>query len=393
MEIDGVHLTYCTNIHPGQKWKTHFEELKKHLPEIKAQVAPEQKMGIGLRVSHHMSLDLMDERTLNEFRDWLDDHDLYVFTLNGFPYGNFHHAVIKDEVHKPDWTIPERFEYTIRLFDILASLLPDDLKEGGISTSPLSYRHWYQSESDRLFAIEKATQQIIEIAEYLHGLYKSTGKVLHLDLEPEPDGLIENGEEFINWYEEILLPTAQNALISSGLHISKSDEIIRRHIRLCYDVCHMAVEFENQVDLVNELQQKQISIGKIQLSSALRLLPETPPEMLQPFIEPQYLHQVVVLDRDGDLHKFPDLPQALESRDIRGEEWRVHFHVPLFTDQYGPLRSTRPYVDEILALHKKEHLTRHFELETYTWEVLPEDLKLPIGDSIIREFESVLPHF
>lgn len=393
MEIDGAQLTYCTNIHPGQKWPTHFEELKKHLPEIKAQVAPEQKMGIGLRVSHHMSLDLMEERTLNEFRDWLDEHDLYVFTLNGFPYGNFHHAVIKDEVHKPDWTTSQRFEYTIRLFDILASLLPDDLNEGGISTSPLSYRHWFQSDTDRSFAMEKATQQIIEIAEYLNGLYKSTGVILHLDLEPEPDGLIENGEEFIRWYEEALLPMAQNALISSGLSASESDEIVRRHIRLCYDVCHMAVEFENQIELVNELQQKQIPIGKIQLSSALRLLPETPPEMLKPFIEPQYLHQVVVQDRDGLLHKFPDLPDALESRDPRQEEWRVHFHVPLFTDQYGPLRSTRSYVDEILALHKKEHLTGHFELETYTWEVLPEDMKLPIGDSIIREFESVIPHF
>lgn len=389
MKTKAGHLTYCTNIHPGEDWKSHFQELQSHLPSIKEQVSPRDKMGIGLRISNQMSEDLLDGNTLEIFRHWLQENGFYVFTINGFPYGQFHNTVIKDQVHKPDWTTNERLTYTIRLFDILVELLPDDIESGGVSTPPLSYRHWHNSKHDQNETIHHATRNIIEVAEHLQKIYVSTGKTLHLDLEPEPDGLIENGVEYIHWYEKILLPEARNILISRDIDKIKSDEIIRQHVQLCYDVCHMAVEFENQIELTNQLQIKNIPIGKIQLSSAIQLPPHTDPQVLRSFDEPQYLHQVVVKSIDGSLAKFKDLPQALKSTRSPGDEWRVHFHVPVFTKDYAELTSTQAYLEEILSILRKTPLTDHLEIETYTWNVLPDDLQLPIHDSIIREIQYI----
>lgn len=389
MKTKAGHLSYCTNIHPGEDWNTHFHQLKTYLPGIKDQVSPDDTMGIGLRISHQMSRDLLQGNVLNTFQSWLEENGFYVFTINGFPYGQFHGTVINDQVHTPDWTTIDRLSYTLRLFDILVRLLPDNVDSGGISTSPLSYRHWHSSEKDKNEATTAATHHIIQVAEYLEELYDRYGKSLHLDLEPEPDGLIENGEEFINWFEDVLLPEARNQLNAKNITPSQSDEIVRRHIRLCYDVCHMAVGFENQVELTKQLQEKNIPIGKIQLSSAIQLPPDSDPQVLKSFDEPQYLHQVVVKSSDETLTKFKDLPQALKAIRSTGDEWRVHFHVPVFTRHYEELSSTQDYIEEILAIHRLTPLTDHLEIETYTWNVLPEDLQLPIQDSIIREIQYI----
>lgn len=389
MKTKAGHLSYCTNIHSGEDWSTHFSELKRHLPRIKESVSPHEDMGIGLRINHQMSHDLLKGNTLSEFQEWLGKNGFYIFTLNGFPYGSFHGEVIKDQVHAPDWSTPERLEYTLRLFDILAHLLPDDLESGGISTSPLTYRHWHHTKEERNKVLIKTTDQIIEVAVYLQKLKNKFGKDLHLDLEPEPDGLIGNGAEFIQWYEEVLLPQANKRINNSDLALANAEGVIRKHIQLCYDVCHMAVEFENQPELINILRQKDIPIGKIQLSSALRLNTGADPRVLERFDEPYYLHQVVIQKPDGTLNRFKDLPAAFDTEENTDGEWRVHFHVPVFTKEYGVLSSTQDYLVEILKIHRETPLTDHLEIETYTWDVLPDELRLPIGDSIIREIETI----
>lgn len=390
MKIKEGFLTYCTNIHPGNNWDEHFIELQKNVPKVKGQITPDKSMGLGLRVSFQMSEDLKNHQKKEEFTSWLQENDVYVFLINGFPYGQFHHTVIKDKVHHPDWTTPERLLYTQDLFTLLADLLPDEIEEGGISTSPLSYRYWFKDTQSSQDGIVKATGQIVLVAEFLHEMSIRTGKFLHLDVEPEPDGLIEDGAEFIHWYKEILLPTAHRYFSDKGLNTDRIEGIIRTHIRLCYDVCHMAVEFENQKTLIGQLNKYEIPIGRLQLSSALRLPAEAHPALLEPFDEPQYLHQVVIESDEGRLIKYPDLPDALADNLHQDREWRTHFHVPLFTDRYGELRSTIDYVKEILEINKNISLTKNFEIETYTWEVLPKDLQLPISESIARELEFIL---
>lgn len=205
MQINHTHVTYCTNIHPGESWHAHFNELQTNLPTIKAAVRPKGLMGLGLRLSRKAAEELAQPESLHIFKSWLSEHDLYVFTMNGFPYGDFHSDRVKDQVHFPDWSTTERSHYTKLLFKILSELLPAGI-DGGISTSPLSYGFWEQSQ--QATHREKCTQQILDIADFLSQLENSRGQYMHLDIEPEPDGLIEDFPQFMEWYTEELLPAA-----------------------------------------------------------------------------------------------------------------------------------------------------------------------------------------
>lgn len=398
MQTDKGHLTYCSNIHAGESWEEHITALKKNFPLIKEEVSPSRPMGLGLRLSNAASIEILENDSLTEFKEWLINSQAYVFTMNGFPYGGFHHVRVKDQVHAPDWTTNERIEYTLRLFGILKELLPEGM-DGGVSTSPLSYRHWFSDESKLKQAKEKATANILKIAAELINIKQAIGQVLHLDIEPEPDGLLESGKEFIDWFENELL-TAGKSLIGTQFSVTqdKAEELIKEHIRLCYDVCHFAVGYESHPQAINKLEKTGIKIGKFQISAALKaiLSPDTESrnkvyESFSVFNESTYLHQVVARMRNGEFLRYPDLPEALNDiSNAEVEEWRAHFHVPVFEEDFDALQSTQSDICEILAIQKASMQTQHLEVETYTWEVLPEKLKLPLHESIIRELLWVL---
>jgi hypothetical protein len=397
MKLESGHLSYCTNIHSGESWKDHFEAIKNNFPGIKKQVSPDRAMGIGLRLSNSASTELLHPDEIQGFKTWLNDNDAYVFTMNGFPYGDFHHAIVKDQVHAPDWTSEARLEYTIRLFKILAELLPEGM-EGGISTSPLSYRHWFPTKELSEEAKKTATKNIILVAEELFRLKISSGIRMHLDIEPEPDGMLETGAEFIAWYENMLIPMAK-LILTDSLKISDSEaeECIKEHICLCYDVCHFAIGYEQHSEILEQLDKKGIRIGKIQISAALKAdMPEDAnsrvsiAEAFSKYNESTYLHQVVARNIDSSLIRYRDLPEALnDSLNPMVKEWRAHFHVPVFAEDLGLLRSTQLDIVEILNIQKSKLFTDHLEVETYTWEVLPDSLKMPIDQSIIRELKWV----
>ena len=394
MNITNLHLSYCSNIHAGETWDATFQNLKIYIPEVKKRLALKGAFGIGLRLSHEAALVLERPDRLQEFRDWLKKSNTYVFTLNCFPYGGFHRTKVKEQVHAPDWTTEDRLEYTIRSFRILAELLPEGV-EGGISTSPLTYRHWFPTDLEKKEAFEKATNHLIAVVEELVKLQQETGKFLHLDIEPEPDGLLENYEELIRYFKEWLLPVGKVSLAKQlGTTEKAAEKLIKDHLQVCYDVCHFAIGYEKPKEAFKKLKQAGIGIGKIQLSAALKLLiPESPYERfsigkrLAEFADTTYLHQVVGSTKSGGLNSYPDLPQALtqlgETQDL---EWRVHFHVPIFLENYGTFQSTQEDIVEVLKLvHADPSITKHLEVETYTWEVLPEDTHLTLGEAISRE--------
>jgi hypothetical protein len=342
------HLTYCTNIHAGESWAEHFGALKLHLADIKQRVCSSQPFGVGLRLSDAASKDLEEPEILQKFREWLQEVNCYVFTMNGFPYGGFHHTRVKDNVHAPDWTLEDRVNYTIRLAQILASLLPPDM-EGGISTSPLTYRHWHTTNAEKQHAFRVSTHHILQVVKSLIQLEASTGKRIHLDIEPEPDGLLESGEEFLQWYNEYLLPMGIPFLAENLRYNKEEAEMkLKEHVQLCYDICHFAVGYESHEDMLRELRLQGIRTGKIQISAALKAklvngIEERAAVMkaFEQFNEPVYLHQVVAYTTDGVLKRYADLPDALkEVEDASLCEWRAHYHVPLFIENYGVLQST-----------------------------------------------------
>jgi len=398
MKVNTGHLTYCTNIHPGKNWSDDFKALQENFPIIKQSVAPDQPLGLGLRLSNISSLELAKDDALTEFKQWLKENEAYVFTMNGFPYGEFHRTVVKEDVHTPDWTTNARRDYTIRLFRILQSLLPEGM-DGGISTSPLSYRHWFKTTDDLDQAKRTATLNVIEVIKELIAIAKQTGQIMHLDLEPEPDGILETGREFIDWFENDLLPLGIPAIENSfNVDSDEAASLIKKHLCLCYDVCHFAIGFEAHNEVLKELELKDIKVGKIQISAALKADLNKPEEekqriksSFQTFNEPTYLHQVVALKKDGGLIRYSDLTPALDDfENHETTQWRAHFHVPISIKEIGVLESTQDDITTVLELQKNAPFTNHLEVETYTWEVLPEQLKLPIAQSISNELNWVI---
>ncbi|MHA4810893.1 metabolite traffic protein EboE [Flavitalea flava] len=397
MQTSFGHLTYCSNIHAGETWAAHFAQLQEHIPLIKQKIAPNQPFGIGLRLSNIASLELLEGSNLDEFRKWLKENDSYVFTMNGFPYGSFHHTRVKDQVHAPDWTTTDRVDYTIRLAHLLSVLLPEGM-EGGISTAPLSYVHWHNTGgSDDIF--ETTTLHILLVTEELIRLKELTGKLIHLDIEPEPDGLLGEGKDFFEWYTRYLLPIGIPLLQNKfGYGEEEATEAIKDHVQLCYDVCHFAIGYEDHAAAIRQLRSLGIKTGKIQISAALKAaIPADTTERklvvdaFSGFDEPTYLHQVVARQQDGSFQRYADLPEALaDAENPLTLEWRAHFHVPLFVENYGVLQSTQKDIEEVLAIHQQQPFTSHLEVETYTWEVLPDGMRLPLNESIARELKWVI---
>jgi len=398
------HLGYCTNIHAGETWTDHFAALQQAIPALKQRLSPNAPFGIGLRLSDIASEELEQPENLVAFQHWLAENDCYVFTMNGFPFGGFHNTVVKDQVHTPDWTTEARVEYTKRLFRLLSVLLPvDELGnaiQGGVSTSPLSYRHWFEwgLPAARDYIFSQTTQNVLEVVAELIQLRKQTDRLMHLDLEPEPDGVIETTDEFIAWFTDYLLPMGIEQLTDQfGLTDEEAEARICEHVRLCYDVCHFAVGYERPVNVLDKLKKYGLRVGKIQISAALKA--EFPDDLsgkaevrqaFEQFNEPTYLHQVVTRTQNGDLLRFPDLPDALAGFDNTHAEWRAHFHVPLFVADYGVLKSTQDDIRDVLQLQAERRFTNQLEVETYTWGVLPDELKLNLVDSIEREMNWVI---
>ena len=398
MQTSFGHLTYCTNIHAGESWDDHFSALRQNVPAIKQQLSPDAPFGIGLRLSHLASVELGKKERLAEFRQWLAASQCYVFVINGFPYGGFHHTKVKDQVHAPDWTTQDRVLYTIQLFNLLADLLPEGM-EGGVSTSPLSYRHWHDEvREEQQQAFETATENILKVVQDLVTLRKATGKLMHLDIEPEPDGLIGNGPEFISWYRDQLIPDAKVYLKKYlGLDEDAAVAAVHDHVQLCYDICHFAVGYEDHEAILSALDAQGIRVGRIQVSAALKADMAPNPvdrgkavDAFKQFNESTYLHQVVARQENGSLLRYPDLPEALQNAKESGtREWRSHFHVPLFIKDYGVLQSTQSDIQKVLSIQKRKPFSQYMEVETYTWEVLPEKLRVPLKESIVRELQWV----
>ena len=361
----GGHLAYCTNVHHGQNWPETFDSLEKFALAVRSRVCPDRPFAIGLRLGGRAATELADSRTILEFQRWLERNDCYIFTINGFPYGTFHGAPVKEQVYLPDWTSPDRLAYTNLLFDLLAKLVPDGVA-GSVSTLPGGFKAFIKSE-DQLKAIR---QNLWRCVEHISHLSERSGKKLHLGLEPEPLCLLENSAETISFFSQM---RAEH----------KSDPRLDEFLGVNYDCCHFAVEFEEAGSALAALEKAGIRISKIHLSSALKARP-TPEAMtaLQKFSDRVYLHQVIERGPDGKLTFFRDLPDALGSNsgfkthNSKLLEWRVHFHVPLHAAAVSPFQNTIDHLSGVLDwVAKNPKACSHLEMETYTWEVLPPELK------------------
>ncbi len=391
-------LTYCTSIHPAEGWENVERNIRRYAPALKQTLSPSAPFGLGLRLSAREAKELLAGDRLARFAGFLEDHGLYVAILNGFPYGPFHGVAVKENVYAPDWRDNARVEYTLDLIEILRLLLPAGM-DGSVSTAPLSFKAWMPPDALEA-GWEGMIGKLMQVAERLVRIGDEEGKLIHLDIEPEPACVIENTAEAVEFFRHKLVPIGAPLLAQAcGLGIDGAREQLLKHVQLCFDCCHFAVEHEQPLKALQRLHSSGIPIGRIQLSTALRAnFPADPAgaqitaRKLGPFTETVYLHQVG--EKRGERTRvFPDLDDALrESQaDAPGtKEWCIHFHVPLFTAEYDGFAGTQDETAAVLKAAYETDFTTHLEIETYTWEVLPAGLKMDLQASIEREYEWVL---
>ena len=386
---DRYDLTYCSNIHAGEQWRDVHDALAQALPTIRKQLNHRGPFAVGLRLSAAAAHTLENPVELGRFRDFLGDGDYYVPTLNGFPYGAFHGTRVKEQVYQPDWRAPERVDYSNRLARILVALQARQANALSISTVPGAFRAEVTSQA----AVDAIAANVLSHAAYLKRLADETGVSVTLAIEPEPACVMETVDEAITFFRESLFSPTHIARASARTGVSLTTDDVARHVGICLDACHMAVEFEDPARAIDALQSEGIAIAKVQLSSALRVQqgPEapSPSDLLARFADDTYLHQVVIADEQRRLTRFTDLPDALtadRAHSASTGEWRVHFHVPIFLASMSGFDTTQAYLGTLLQLLQQKSVATCLEVETYTWDVLPPEYRTTdVCTAIARE--------
>lgn len=385
------HLTYSTLVHPGDTWPEMRESLGAFLPRVKARVCPDDPFGVSLRLSASSAATLSaDAEARAELASFLGDNDLYLYTVNAFPYGPFKAGPVKQQVYEPDWRSPERVTYTKQVADVLAEVAPAGV-DPSIQTPPLGFKPNVTGPE----VVESYTRNVLDVVAHLVDLERRTGRTVTLAIEPEPYCFLETTAETVAYFGDHLYcgDSAASLARRAGIPVSEAQAALRRHLGVVFDVCHQALEYERMSESIGALLAAGVPILKLQEAAAIQVpeVTDETVEALRRYADTIYLTQTLEM-RDGRMTKYLNLEEAFEAweRDPGPREWRVHVHVPVFLDDLGGLRSTRDAIADALTIHRCGPLSAQLEIETYTWDMLPDHLKTgDIVDYVSREIEWV----
>jgi hypothetical protein len=385
------HLTYSTLVHPADNWEQLWTSLTTYLPRVKARVSPHRPFGVCVRLAAPTAELLAAsgaERT--KLKRFLDDNDMYVYTVNAFPYGAFKGTVVKEQVYEPDWRTEERTRYTINVADILADITREDISPS-IQTAPLGFKPNVTGPD----VIASYTEHVLRVAAHLVQLEARTGRTVTLAIEPEPHCFLETTDETVAYFSGHLYTGAAAGRLAklAAIPISEAHIALRRHIGVVFDIGHQAVGFEDIPTSLQKLVDAGIPIFKLQEVAAMHIpeVTQSAVDALAQYARTVYLTQTVER-KNGRTTKFLNVEDAFAAwkTDPGPREWRIHFHVPVFLEDLGAFKTTRFALEQALKFHKATPLSRQLEIETYTWDVLPEHLKTgDIVDYVCREIEWV----
>jgi len=385
------HLTYSTLVHPGDNWEQMWASLNTYVPQVKARIAGNKPLGVSLRLSADSAHTLVNSKfERDRLKKFLSDHDMYLYTVNAFPYGAFKGTVVKEQVYEPDWRSEERTRYTMNVADVLADVCSADIAPS-IQSAPLGFKPRVTDQA----VVASDTDHVLRVVAHLVALEARTGRTVTLALEPEPYCFLETTDETVDYFTNHIYCAAAAETLAKLAHIpiSEAHGALRRHLGVVFDICHQAVEYENIAENLQKLVDAGVPIFKLQEAAALHMpqVTQTIVDTLRRYAKTIYLTQTVE-KKNGKLTRFLNLEDAFVAwvKDPGPREWRTHFHVPVFLDDLGPFRTTRFAIEEALRFHKQKPLSRQLEIETYTWDVLPDNLKTgDIVDYVCREIEWV----
>ena len=378
-------------MHPADDWPQLWDSLQRYLPQVKQRISPHAPFGVCIRLSHLTAAELSAKKTEREkLKAFLQDQDLYVYTANAFVYGVFKNTQIKEQVYEPDWRTNERRAYTIQVADILADICPA-WATPSIQTAPLGFKPRVTGPD----VVAAFTDNVLQVVAHLVTLEQRTGTLLTLGLEPEPRCYLETTDETIAYFQDYLYTgtAAQRIATLAQVPMDTAIAALRRHLGVTFDIGHQAVGFEDIPVSLQKLVDAGIPIVKLQEAASMYIGEVTDEKIaaLQRFTKTIYLSQTAEC-RGDHLEHYLNLEDAMAgwATDKTPRQWRTHFHVPVFLEDLGPLKSTRFALEQALAMHKKTPLSRHLEIETYTWDVLPDHLKTgDIVEYVCRELEWV----
>ena len=97
-------LTYSKLVHPGDNGGEIWNSLTTYVPKVKERIAPKKRFGVSLRLAAESAQTLVNNRAEREkLKKFLGDNDMYLYTVNAFPYGPFKGQIVKEKVYEPDW--------------------------------------------------------------------------------------------------------------------------------------------------------------------------------------------------------------------------------------------------------------------------------------------------
>lgn len=380
MSLSTLPLSYCTNVHPGRSVDEVVDGLRQYTAQV--QSARHSPIAAGLWLAASVIREFTESpESETRLQAALRELSLVCYTLNAFPYGDFHGERVKEQVYLPDWTSDERRRYTLRCAETLARLLPDGA-EGSLSTVPLGFKHLPHAADFR----PQCIRQLLTLARSLDELHDESGRVIRLAIEPEPLCILETTAETLNFFEQLYQTADEQGLA----------DVARRHLGVCYDVCHQSVEFEDVAASIEAFQAADVRINKVHLTCALRLQrPMDHPagrSALAQYVEPRYLHQTLARGPGGEVVRCVDLTADFCSTPpadfAAASEWRTHFHVPVNAETIGPLHTTRDDLRRALAAVVRLPYAPHLEVETYTWGVLPGDRPPSLIEGLTAELSA-----
>jgi sugar phosphate isomerase/epimerase len=370
MAFSTLPLAYCTNVHPCRAVTDVPAVLDRYAAPVRAISGFEISVGLWLPAAAVAEADAADA-----VGHALASHGLSCHTLNAFPFGDFHGARVKEQVYLPDWADRRRLDYTLACARLLAAIVPPG-GEGSISTLPLGFKGF----DHRPEFMAASGDALLACARELAALEAATGRTIRLALEPEPCCILETTAETVAFFTALFAKAARAGI----------EREARRHLGVCYDVCHQAVEFEDAATAVSALTAAGVRINKVQISCAIEATDPTDPaqrDALLAYVEPRYLHQTFARAADGSLHHAVDLtPEVIADQAWHARApWRIHYHVPVDAERIGPLRTTRSDLERALAAIGRLAYAPHLEVETYTWPVLPGADPVDLAAGIARE--------
>jgi hypothetical protein len=377
MKISEFNLSYCLNAFDfSGDWKMSLNRVDSIFSKVreKSLISSKEMLGLGFWTSSNFLKLMQCDENIGYLQKFLKSRNYFISTVNAFPYGVFHNQPVKDKVYLPNWLNEKRVEFTIKAAVFLQKFLPEN-GIGSISTLPGAYKLHIKSSDHKI--MKQIADNLEKVAESLAYIYEATGKKIRLGVEMEPDCIWETPEEFVGFYNNYL----------------SAFKYAPEYIGVCYDTCHQELIESTPGAGLRIFLNNDIPIVKIQLSAALEIQNIEFFKNIKNFDEHVYLHQTRIFNNHGEIsEKFIDIP-CLKTMSEEDAILKCHFHLPIFWDEKGKFFASarKELLKTLDFLKKNPNICQDIEIETYTYNVLPDCINNnDITSAVVNEYKWVM---